>query len=318
MTTAPAAPTAPASPKAAAQRPGPARRTATTVTRTVRRLRARLGVTGLVALAWIVLVVAGAALAPLVAPHDPDAQNLLNVYAPPGGEHPLGTDGTGRDILSRLLWGARTSLAGPVLVVLLSLVVGLPLALAAAWRGGWADALAGRFLDIVFSLPAILLAVLAVAVFRPGQTPAVLALAVAYLPYVARVARSAALRQRAMPYIAALTVQGHSATAICVRHLLPNIAPVVGAQLPIAFAGALMDLAALSFLGLAVQSPQADWGVLVNDAQAVLQGHSSQVVYAGALIVATVVALTLLGDRLADGTRPRRARRSRIRARRTR
>ncbi|MFE3016366.1 ABC transporter permease [Streptomyces sp. NPDC059256] len=275
-----------------------------------KRLRDRLGIAGLIALGWIALMIATALLAPVVAPYDPDAQDLLNVYAPPGGDHLLGTDGTGRDIASRLIWGARTSLLGPALVVLLSLVIGLPLALAAAWRGGWLDAVVGRFLDIVFSLPAILLAVLAVAVFRPGPAPAVLALAVAYLPYVARVARSAALRQRAMPYIAALTVQGHSGTTICLRHLLPNISPVVGAQIPIAFASALMDLAALSFLGLAVQSPQADWGVLVNDAQAVLQGHSSQVVYAGTLIVATVVALMLLGDRLGGDTRPRRTRRA--------
>ncbi|MCM2389248.1 ABC transporter permease [Streptomyces albipurpureus] len=275
-----------------------------------RRLRNRLGATGLVALCWIALMIGCAALAPVIAPHDPNAQDLLHVYAAPGGDHLLGTDGTGRDILSRLIWGARTSLVGPALVVLLSLVVGLPLALAAAWRGGWLDAVVGRFLDIVFSLPAILVAVLAVAVFRPGPAPAILALAVAYLPYVARVARSAALRQRAMPYVAALTVQGHGGVAICARHLLPNITPVVGAQIPIAFANALMDLAALSFLGLAVQSPQADWGVLVNDAQAVLQGHSSQVVYAGVLIIATVVALMLIGDRLGGDIRRRRVRRA--------
>ncbi|MFI1018684.1 ABC transporter permease [Streptomyces sp. NPDC020965] len=285
--------------------------------RTGRRIGDRLGTAGVIALGWILLMAAGAALAPALAPHDPAAQNLLNIHAPPGGAHLLGTDGSGRDILSRLLWGARTSLAGPALVVLLSLVAGLPLALAAAWRGGWADAVVGRVLDLVFSLPAILLAVLAVAVFRPGPAPAILALAIAYLPYVARVARSAALRQRTMPYVAALTVQGHGAVAICARHILPNIAPVVGAQIPIAFAGALMDLAALSYLGLAVQAPQADWGVLVNDAQAVLQGHSSQVVYAGVLITTTVVALMLLGDRLAGDGRPRRVHRTARTLRRT-
>lgn len=263
----------------------------------------RLGLSGGLALGVVGIVVLVALLAPVIAPADPNASDLLAAYQPAGGGHWLGTDGTGRDIASRLIHGARSSLLGPAAIVVLSLLVGVPLALVAAWCGGWVAFVVTRALDIVFAIPGLLLAVLAVALFGPGLTAAVIALAIAYLPYVARLAVTAAEQERRLPYVDALSVQGQSVLSITGRHMLRNLAPVLVGQATITFAYALIDLAALSFLGLAVQAPLADWGVLVSDRDAILQGHPDQVVYAGALIVATVLALFVLGARL-SGERP--------------
>lgn len=269
----------------------------------MRALRSRLGTSGLVGAAVLVLVVLVAVLAPLVAPHDPNQGDLLASYAPPSPAHWLGTDGTGRDIASRLVYGARTSLLGPAAIVLLALALGVPIALLAAWRGGWTGWTVTRVLDILFAMPALLLAILAVAVFGAGLSAAVVALAIAYLPYVGRLAVTAAERERGLPYVQALSVQGHGAWRINVRHVLPNIAPLLLGQASIAFAYALIDLAALSFLGLAVQAPQADWGVLAGDKDAILRGHPVGVVAAGALVVVTVLSLLVLGSRLTEEER---------------
>lgn len=262
-----------------------------------------LGTTGWLALAVVVLAVLLAALAPLLAPADPNHGDLLAPFAPPSAEHWLGTDATGRDIASRLMYGARTSLLGPAAIVLLSLVVGIPLALAAAWHGGVVAFVITRALDIVFAVPGLLLAILAVSLFGPGLWPAVIALAVAYLPYVARLTMTAAEQERRLPYVDALSVQGQSVIKIAGVHLLRNLAPVIAGQATVTFAYALIDLASLSFLGLAVQAPTADWGVLMSDRDAILQGHPGQVIAAGALVVATVLSLFVLGARL-SGDRP--------------
>lgn len=265
----------------------------------VRGITRQLGTVGCVAAAFLILLVIIAVVAPWAAPYGPTEGSILDAYLPMSGSHLLGTDANGFDVFSRLLDGARTSLLGPAGVIVLSLVVGVPPALAAAWSGGWVDAVVSRIADVLFALPGILLAVLAVAIFGPGLTPAILSIAISYLPYVARVVRSAALQQRKQPYITALEVQGASAFTISFRHVLPNISGVVLAQSMLAFGYALSDLAALSFLGLAVQAPQADWGVLVNDASGMRNGHSVQVMAASVLIVTTIVALTTIGDRLA-------------------
>lgn len=277
------------------------------MTATLARRSRRLGVSGWSALAVIAAVSLMALFAPLLAPADPNHGDLLAAFAPPSAEHWLGTDATGRDIASRLIFGARTSLLGPAAIVLLSLVVGIPLALAAAWHGGTVSWLISRALDIVFAIPGLLLAILTIALFGPGLWPAVLALAVAYLPYVARLTMATAERERHLPYIDALSVQGQSVVRITGLHLLRNLAPVIAGQATITFAYALIDLASLSFLGLAVQAPTADWGVMLSDRDAILQGHPGQVVVTGILVVATVLSLFVLGARLSgDGPRPRR------------
>lgn len=237
---------------------------------------------------------------PLLAPHDPNAANLANAYVGPVAGHPLGYDSQGRDLLSRLIVGARSSMVGPFLVVLFSVVAGSVLAVAAAWSGRWVDASISTVLDILFAFPAILLAVLAAAVFGAGLTAPALALAIAYTPYIARVLRGAALRERARDYVAACEVQGLSAVAICGRHLIPNLMPLIVAQATLTFGYAMVDFAAISFIGLGVQPPTADWGVMVASGQSgVLQGYPLESLSAGLCIVVVVVAVNLLGERLA-------------------
>jgi peptide/nickel transport system permease protein len=244
---------------------------------------------------------------PAIAPHDPNESNLNNAYLGPAPGHLLGYDGQGRDLFSRLLVGARTAILGPAAVVAMSLLAGGVLAIVAAWRGGWLDSTISVAVDILFAFPAILLAVLAAAVFGAGLTAAALAIAVAYMPYVARVLRSAAVRERAREYIAASEVQGLSGWAICTRHLVPNVAPLIVAQGTLMFAWAMVDLAAVSFLGLGVQAPQADWGVMVGTGQpGVLQGYPEESLAAGLSIVVVVVAVNLLGERLAQRHEERR------------
>jgi peptide/nickel transport system permease protein len=243
---------------------------------------------------------------PLLAPHDPNAANLANAYVGPVAGHALGYDSQGRDLLSRLLTGARTSIAGPFLVVLFSMVAGSVLAVTAAWAGRWVDASISTVLDILFAFPAILLAVLAAAVFGPGLTAPTLALAIAYTPYIARVLRGAALRERAREYVDACEVQGLSAIAICARHLIPNLMPLIVAQATLLFGYAMVDFAAISFIGLGVQPPTADWGVMVASGQAgVLQGYPLESLTAGLCIVVVVVAVNLLGERLAADSEAR-------------
>jgi peptide/nickel transport system permease protein len=243
---------------------------------------------------------------PLLAPHDANAANLADAYVGPVHGHPLGYDSQGRDLLSRLLVGARSSMVGPFLVVLFSVVAGAVLAVAAAWSGRWVDATISTVLDILFAFPAILLAVLAAAVFGAGLTAPALALAIAYTPYIARVLRGAALRERAREYVAACEVQGLSAVAICARHLIPNLMPLIVAQATLTFGYAMVDFAAISFIGLGVQPPTADWGVMVASGQAgVLQGYPLESLTAGLCIVVVVVAVNLLGERLAADSEAR-------------
>ena len=267
------------------------------------RARAALGPAGTAAALFLILVLLAAVLAPLVAPQDPNQGSLLEAYAGPSGAHLLGTDGIGRDILSRLVYGSRTSLLGPELVVGVALALGVPLALLAAWYGGWVDAVVARVFDLVYALPGLLLAVLAIALFGPGLMPAVVALSIAYVPFLARIVLAAARQQRVSPYVDALAVQGFGVVRITVRHILRNIAPVVLGQAAIAFGYALLDLASLSFLGLAVQAPTADWGVMVSDSNALMQGYWLPVLAPGVLIVLCVLSLTVLGARI-GGERP--------------
>lgn len=254
------------------------------------------------ACAVVVVVAIGVAIVgPWIAPHDPEAVDLGKSFAGADTGHPLGYDGQGRDLLSRLLVGAQTSLLGPLAVVAIAVAIGTALAIVAAWRGGRFDTVAGGILDILFAFPGILLAVLAAAVFGGGLTAAAVALSIAYMPYVARVLRGAALRERSQQYVSALEVQGASGTAICWRHLLPNVLPLVVAQGTILFGYAMVDLAAISFIGLGVRPPHPDWGVMVFEGRSgVLQSHPSESLLAGLCIVVVVIAVNLLGERLND------------------
>lgn len=268
------------------------------------RLGSRLGFSAGLAAIVIALLALVAILAPLIAPHDPNVVDLAAANHGPSAEHLLGTDSTGRDILSRLMHGARLSLLGPLCVVAVATVLGTTIALVAVWWGGRVDTVATRAMDILFAFPALLLAILAVALFGAGLVAPGIALAVAFTPYVARLNRAPALRLRSMPFVEASEVQGFSAVVICVRHLLPNLAPFIAAQATVLFGTALIDLAALSYLGLGVQPPTAEWGAMVAAGQAsIIAGFPQESLAAGILIIVTVVSFNVLGQRLSETVR---------------
>ncbi|RMI42332.1 ABC transporter permease [Actinomadura harenae] len=259
----------------------------------------------LIVLALIVLV---AVFAPWIAPHDPNGLDLSAALGGASGDHPLGTDESGRDVLSRLIYGARTGLLGPLVVVVVSTALGAAVGVAAAWCGGWVDALLSRAMDLVFALPGLLLAIVLVAVFGPGLTAPTVAMSIAYVPYVGRLVRNVAVQEATRPYVQSYRVQGWSGWTICLRHLVPNIAPLVLAQSAMNFGYALMDLAALSFLGFGVQPPGADWGAMINNgANALLQGAAMPALAPGAAIVVAVVAFGVVGEGVADRVAKREA-----------
>lgn len=255
----------------------------------------------LVAAAFLLAVTLAAVLAPVIAPYDPNQLDLANSYAGSSTEHLLGTDASGRDILSRLLYGARISLAGPALVIAFSMTIGVALALAAAWYGGLVDALISRALEVLFSFPGLILAIVAVAVFGAGFWAPVAALSVAFVPVIARVLRAVALHERNLPYVSALHIQGASVPRIMLRHILPNLMPMIVVQAGIGFAYAMLDLAAISYLGLGLQPPTADWGVMVAGGQtSIIEGFPQQSLYAAVTVLVTVVSLNLVSGWLAE------------------
>ncbi len=247
------------------------------------------------------LVVLAAVFAPLIAPYDPNAVDPLAVSQPGSPAHWLGTDDTGRDLLSRLLYGSRPSLLAPLAVTVAAGVTGTALAVTAAWLGGWWDRIVTAALDVVFGFPGLVLAVVGAALFGAGLHVAVLTLTIAYLPYVARVVRGSALRERNLPYIAALRMLGFGGGRICLRHLVPNLAPLVLVQTATAFGYTLLDVAAFSFIGLGAQPPTSEWGLMVaQGAPGILGGRPEQSLYAGAAIVVFTVACSLLGSGLSQ------------------
>jgi peptide/nickel transport system permease protein len=260
----------------------------------------RLDPVAAVCAAFIAIVVLVAILAPWIAPHDPRYLNILGRFQTSSPTNLLGTDSLGRDLLSRLIWGARLSLLGPFLIIFLATVVGTFLAIITAWVGGWIDNVVSRMLDILFAFPGLIFAMIAVAIFGTGLVAPVIALSIAYLPYIARILRSGAIRERNLPYIDACYAEGLPTRRIAFRHLLPNIMPLVLVQATISFGYALVDLAAISYLGLGVAPPAPEWGLMVSNGQSsILSGHPQESLYAGILIVVTVVAFNLLGERLA-------------------
>jgi peptide/nickel transport system permease protein len=242
-----------------------------------------------------------AVLGPALAPQDPNEVNLGSTLLGPSAEHWFGADRNGRDILSRLLDGAPATLLPPLVVVVLATAIGSSLGLLAAWRGGALDRVLSRAFDIVFAFPALLLAILAVAVFGAGLHAAVIALAIAYTPYLARLVRAVALRERRLPYIEALEVQGFSSWRINIRHLIPRLGGFVLAQATLTYAYALLDLAALSFLGLGAQPPTSDWGSMIAEGLPDLtSGYPAETLAASLMVVVTVCAFNVLGDAISE------------------
>ncbi|HEU4755233.1 MAG TPA: ABC transporter permease [Agromyces sp.] len=277
----------------------------TTPTLAVEVLRAprarRANATFLIGVGVVAAMTLAAVLAPVLAPYDPDQVDLSAVHAGPSVAHWLGTDALGRDLLSRLIYGARTALLGPLLVVVSSTVLGVLLGLLAGWRGGWLDAVLARIFDVVFAFPSLLIAIMAVALFGKGLVAPVIAMSIAYAPFVARLTRSLVTAERSRPYVAAYRVQGFGGAWIAFRRVLPNVTPIVGAQSTLNFGYVLAELAALSFLGLGVQAPTADWGAMINEAQAgLIGGYVLPALVPAVAVVVVVVAVNVIGEELSD------------------
>ena len=251
------------------------------------------------------LAVAGAA----VAPHSPTAQDLALGVSPPSGDHWLGTDDLGRDVFSRTLAGTRTAVLGPLLIALGAMLLGNILGLLAGYRGGTTDGAIMRWADLMYALPGLLVAIVVVGIVGGGYFVAVGLLIVLTAPYDARLVRGATLEQRSLPYVEAARTLGVSQRRIMLRHIWPNVAPLVVVNTCLTFAFSLVTLAALSFLGLGAGPGTADWGRMLSDSRSLLYDNPAAALAPGIILVLTPAAVSLVGDwvyeRLSDRGRAR-------------
>lgn len=275
-------------------------------------LRRRIGAAALVrnraALIGLVILIPllVAALVPgLLTQADPNAQDLTNSLAFPTWEHPLGTDKPGRDVLARVIYGAGPTLLGALIVVLVSGVIGIPLGLVAGFYGGKTDGIITRSLDALLAFPPLLLAILVVTTFGKGLETAALALGIVYVPAMARLVRSVTLVQRSQAWVDAGRALGYSDRRIIFRHILPNLVAAIVVQSTIDLAYAILDIAALSFLGLGQQPPDPDWGSMLADGRSYLLQNAIPALSAGLSIMLAVIAFNLVGDGLRAQLDPR-------------
>ncbi|NBN62854.1 ABC transporter permease [Pannonibacter tanglangensis] len=270
------------------------------------RAHASLGIGAMLTL----LVTLAAALSLVWTPHPIDTLDVASRLQGPSLAHPLGTDQYGRDLLSMLMVGARTSIAVALVAVGIGFGVGVPLGLMAARRGGLIDEAVMRFNDLVFAFPALLSAVLITALMGPGAFNAILAIGLFNIPVFARVARGAALALSSREYLMAARVAGKGEVRITLEHVLPNIASLLIVQATIQFSLGILAEAGLSYVGLGAQPPLTSWGRMLNEAQTMMAFAPQLALYPGLAIVLTVIGLNLLGDGLRDLTDPRLNRRS--------
>lgn len=257
-----------------------------------------------------VLFVLVAILAPLLAPYPADAGSAAHptqALLGPSGEHWFGTDHVGRDIFTRVLYGARTSLRIAAVVLALSALIGVPLGIAAGYFGGWIDDVIMRVTDVFLAFPALLLSLALAAVLTPSVGNATIAIAVTWWPWYARLARGAATQVAARGYIESARALGVSPLRILARHVLPNATTPVLVQMSLDVGGIILTAAALSFLGLGAQDPTPEWGLMVSQGQGYLNTEWWFPVFPGAAIVLAALAFNLLGDGLRQVLDPRTA-----------
>ncbi len=267
-----------------------------------RFLRNRGAVVGLVLVACLVAV---AVLAPVLAPYDPVAQDLRARLRPPSAEHWFGTDEFGRDVLSRVVYGARISLVTGLVPVLTGLVVGTAIGLLAGFYRGWIDDVLMRVMDVLLAFPSLLLALAVVGTLGPGLVNAVIAVSVVSVPGYARLARSVVIAAREEEYVHAARSLGAGDGRLMLRHVLPATVGALTVQATLGIGFAILSMAGLSFLGLGVQPPTSDWGEMLSRGRRFLPGSSWLLLYPGAAISLTVLAFNLLGDGLRDAFDPR-------------
>ena len=264
-------------------------------------MRALLTPKALIGLSLVAVFALAAIGAPFLVPEELTTKiNVLARLKPPSLAHPLGTDQLGRELLWRVLLGAHTSLVIAVLAVALSLVVGLPLGVVSGYFGGWTDHSLMRLVDTLLSFPVLLLALAISAVLGPNVPNTILAIGIAFSPYLSRIVRGETLRVAALPYVEAARSQGASSWRIIRLHILPNIMAPVIVQATISVAFAILAEAALSFLGLGTQPPTPSWGLMIQASRDYLDVAAWTALVPGVAIAATVLGLNMLGDVLRD------------------
>ena len=271
--------------------------------RALRRLLRRKG--AVIGLVIIALFVAAAVLAPLITPYDPAAQSWTAVRKPPSWAHWLGTDEVGRDLLSRVIFGARASLLAGVISVCIALGVGVPLGLTAGYLGGFVDALLSRLTDAMLACPYLILAIALAAFLGPSLGDAMIAIGVATTPIFLRLTRGQVMAVKVEDYVEAARAVGNPRWRIALVHILPNILPPLAVQASLSIAAAIIAEAALSFLGLGQQPPLPSWGSMLNAAQRFLTNAPWIAIWPGLAIFLVVLSLNLVGDGLRDALDPR-------------
>jgi peptide/nickel transport system permease protein len=253
----------------------------------------------------IIAIILVAILAPVIAPYPYAQQNYSNTYAPPSLKHLLGTDQLGRDVLSRLIYGAGQSLQMGVTATVIAAVVGVIIGAIAGYYGGWTDNIIMRLLDIYQSIPMFLLCVTFAAVLGPSLRNAIIAIGISMVPGFARLKRASILTVREMEYIEADRSINAGNGRIIRKHIIPNaIAPMI-VSVTMRIGGSVLAGAGLSFIGLGVQPPMAEWGAMISDARNYMRAHGTLALYPGLCIMITVLAFNLLGDGLRDALDPR-------------
>lgn len=271
------------------------------------RRRALRHVTFLLGGAITTLLLLTAALSHVYTPRDPLAMSITGRLQGPTGGHPFGTDQYGRDILSRVITGARTSIAVGVIAVGIGALAGVLMGVLSGWAGGWVDEALMRLIDAVQGFPAILSALLFAAVFRPGIGISMVAIGVAFVPAFARLTRGGVLELRQREFVVAAHALGAGEPRLILRHILPNtVAPLI-VQATTSFPVAILAEAGLAYLGLGTQPPHPSWGLMLKEAQSFLSLNPSFALFPGGAIALTVLGLNLLGDGLRDLLDPKTA-----------
>ncbi|HZO26648.1 MAG TPA: ABC transporter permease [Chloroflexota bacterium] len=264
--------------------------------------RSRAAVVGLALTLTFVLL---ALLAPILAPHDPTAFTLGQQLKPPSATNLLGTDELGRDILSRILYGARITLLITLGAVLVSLVVGTLLGVVAGFLGGWSDTLVMRLMDVLLAMPGFLLAIAIIAALGAGTFNVVVAVGVFSIPAFARVARGSTLSVKQQDYVLAARALGGPSAAIMWRHVLPNVTPPLVVQTTLRLATAILTASGLSFLGLGPQPPTPEWGAMLSTGRNMITSSPQLATIPGLAILLVAIGFNLLGDGLRDALDPR-------------
>jgi ABC-type dipeptide/oligopeptide/nickel transport system permease subunit len=260
----------------------------------------------LIGFVLVLFVVAVAFLAPLFIPAERATQMVMSArLQPPSFDFILGTDQLGRDLFARVMLGAQTSLTIAVSAVAISIVLGLPLGLISGYFGGRIDNILMRIIDALLSFPALLLALTISAVLGPNVQNTIIAIGIAFTPFLARIVRGEALRVSQLPYVEAARAAGTRDGAMILRHILPNIMPALIVQSTISLAFAVLAEAALSFLGLGTQPPQASWGLMIQASRQFLDIAPWTALVPGVALAITILGLNLLGDVLRDILDPR-------------